>query len=356
MLPAVRAPLEDVLSAMAQQQATPRPEWIAGQRWDLGWLTLSAVLVAIPPLAHTFWRVGATGVDILVTLMIGGPHMYATFLRTVMEPRFRNRHPLLAWFPVFAVPAAVVTASVFAFQGLLSFFFFWASIHICDQASYIAGQYRARGGHYRPWEKWFDFAVVLSSLYTLSIYRFVEGTFVISGYRIFFPEFLKQAWVPRAFAFGTAALLATWVVRSWNQYRAGQIPKPYFYFMGSTIIVGFVVPLFHELSVSFQGFNAWHSFQYLGLTFLALNQGQSAGSVTASFVKQMARPDRFLRYYGWNILLTTGAGVLILGLTMGLKLPTEQCYYSVVLSFLLVHYFHDTVLFSDRVETSLAIV
>jgi len=337
------------LSAMAHQQATPRPEWIAGQRWDLGWLTLSAVLVAIPPLAHTFWRVGATGVDILVTLMIGGPHMYATFLRTVMEPRFRNRHPLLAWFPVFAVPAAVVTASVFAFQGLLSFFFFWASIHICDQASYIAGQYRARGGHYRPWEKWFDFAVVLSSLYTLSIYRFVEGTFVISGYRIFFPEFLKQAWVPRAFAFGTAALLATWVVRSWNQYRAGQIPKPYFYFMGSTIIVGFVVPLFHELSVSFQGFNAWHSFQYLGLTWYASRLASERAEATSGLRRAISGPNDGWRFYGLLVLCTLAAGALI-GLLFLVREPLglspEQPYYITILSFLLVHYYHDHLLFT----------
>ena len=40
-------------------------------------------------------------------------------------------------------------------------------------------------------------------------------------------------------------------------------------------------------------------------------------------------------------------------LTWGLHLDLERCYYAVVLSFLLVHYFHDHVLFSDTGEAEL---
>lgn len=342
------------MSAEPQQFSPVASPWIASPRWDLTWVTLSAALVAIPPLAHMYWRVGATGIDLLVTLMIGGPHMYATFLRTVMEPKFRKRHPFLAWFPVVAVPTAVILASVYAFEWLLTFFFFWASIHICDQASYIAHIYRSRTGTPGPWDKLLDFSVALSALYVVAIYRFVDGTFLISDHAIYFPEMLKQAWVPRAFAFGTAALIATWAVRSWNQYREGKLGAPYLAFMGLTVSVGFMVPMMRELSVSFQGFNAWHSFQYLGLTFLALNRGESAGAVSLGFVRSLARPAHFFRYYGWNVLLTTGAGLIVGLLTWGLSLPMERCYYSVVLSFLLVHYSHDHILFADRNEGVLA--
>jgi hypothetical protein len=343
------------MSAAPQPQAQAlRSPWIATPRWDLSWITLSAVLVAIPPLAHFYWSVGATGIDVLVTLMIGGPHMYATFLRTVMEPRFRKRHPFLVWFPVVAVPTCVILGSVFAFEALLSFFFFWASIHICDQASYIAGIYRARTGTPKAWDKLFDFAVALSALYVVAIHRFVNGTFVIADHTIFFPEMLKRPWVSNAFSFAAAALIATWAVRSWNQYRSGKLGVPYLLFMGLTISVGFAVPMMRELSVSFQGFNAWHSFQYLGLTFLALNQRERAGAVSLGFVRSLARPAHFFRYYGWNVLLTTGAALVVGLLTWGMRLPLEKCYYSVVLSFLLVHYFHDHILFGDRSEAVLA--
>jgi hypothetical protein len=327
--------------------------WIGSARWDFFWLTGSALLVAVPPIAHTYWKVGATGVDLLVTAMIGGPHMYATFLRTVMEPNFRNRHPLLAWFPVIAVPTFVVLMSVFAFDWLLSLFFFWASLHICDQASYIASRYRAKSGPVRNFDRLFDAVAAMSALYVIAIRRFVEGTFVISDHVIWFPPFLKFEGFANLFAFGAAAVLAAWVVKGLNDYHAGRVRLPYFLFMGSTILVGFFVPKMGELSVSFQGFNAWHSFQYLGLTFLALNHRESAGRVTLGFVKGLARPGHFLRYYGWNVLMTTGAGLIVGLLTWGLHLDLERCYYAVVLSFLLVHYFHDHVLFSDAGEAEL---
>lgn len=327
--------------------------WIATPRWDSFWLSGSVLLVAIPPIAHTYWKVGATGIDLLVTLMIGGPHMYSTFLRTVLEPRFRQRHPFLAWLPVIIVPTVVILASVYAFDALLSCFFLWASIHICHQASFIASGYRNRLGSASRGDWLLDFLVALSALYVVALYRFVDGTFIISDHVIWFPPMLKTLWVPRLFAVGTALLLATWAVRSWNQFRRGTLGAPYLLFMGLTVVVGILVPTMKELSVSFQGFNAWHSFQYLGLTFLALNRRESAGAITLGFVRSLAQPGHFFRYYGWNVLLTTGAGVIVGLLTWGMHLPPERCYYSVVLSFLLVHYFHDHVLFSESAEAVL---
>ena len=77
---------------------------------------------------------------------------------------------------------------------------------------------------------------------------------------------------------------------------------------------------------------------------------ESAGKVTVSFVRQLASPGRFVRYYGWNVLLTFGAGTLVLALTRWAGMPAQQCYYLVVLSVLLVHYVHDSVLFNARDE------
>jgi hypothetical protein len=91
---------------------------------------------------------------------------------------------------------------------------------------------------------------------------------------------------------------------------------------------------------------------YLRLTFFALNQRNGQGAVTTSS-SRASQPAR-LRYYGWNVLLTVGAGVIVGILIWIIKLPQEQSYYTVVLSFLLVHYFHDHVLFSDSQEPSLS--
>jgi hypothetical protein len=44
---------------------------------------------------------------------------------------------------------------------------------------------------------------------------------------------------------------------------------------------------------------------------------------------------------------TLAAGLVYLFLWRGLGFPQDQCYYVVVLSFLLIHYFYDHILFSE---------
>ncbi len=334
------------MSAQAGTLAPPLSPWIAGRRWDLGWLSLSALLVAIPPLVHTYGRTSAGGVDLIITLLIGGPHMYATFLKTAFQPRFRQLHPALTWVPVVAVPLVVIPGAVFAFPWLLTFFFTWASIHVCDQASYIGWLYRERGGAARSWQRLFDFAVIGAALYSYAMYRHVEGTFRIGATTLWFPAVLKTRLFADAFALLTASLIAAWIVVTIGQVRRGEVGIPYVLFMLLTIGVALTVTRLPELSISFQGFNAWHSFQYLGLTYLILQREGAMDGSQGSLVRRMTGPGRFFRYYGWNLLLTTGATFVILVLTRVLRLPAEPSYYAVVLSFLLVHYAHDHVLFA----------
>ena len=344
------------MNAPSGTLAAPSP-WIVSPRWDLSWLTFSALLVPLPILLHSF-KIGPLGIDALVTLLIGGPHMYATFLRTVFDGGFRRRHPAAAWIPVAVIPALVLTLGLTRFEWLLSLFFTWASLHICDQASYIAQLYRERaGGRPTLYDRGLDFTVIAGSLYLFAIHRFVHNAFSIEGYGIFFPEQLKQEWVPKAFAFAVAALVAFWAVRTLGQLKAGLVSRQYLVFMLLTMGVSVMIPSYffrNELSVTFQGFNAWHSFQYLGLTFFALNRGKAAGTVTLGFLQELASPGKFFRFYGWNVLLTLGAGVLILALTRLAGLPAQQCYYLVVLSILLVHYCQDAVLFAAQPEARLA--
>jgi hypothetical protein len=168
--------------------------------------------------------VGANGVDLLVTAL-GGSYMYCSCGLRAEVP---GTLPVSGLVPGDLRAHGRDHASTFAFTALLSFFFMWASIHICDQASYIAQQYRLKsGGSASILERGLDFAAILSSLYVVAMYRFVDGTFVISGYTVWFPEFLKVAWWPRLFAFGAAVVIATWAVRSINAYRAGRVGKPY---------------------------------------------------------------------------------------------------------------------------------
>jgi hypothetical protein len=114
-----------------------------------------------------------------------------------------------------------------------------------------------------------------------------------------------------------------------------------------TVAMAFVVPIFDNLDVSFQGFNTWHSLQYLALTWFILGREAETGRIGTGFVRALAGKEKTRRFYLAMIGATFSAGVIYLFLWKGLGFPQDKSYYSVTLSFLLCHYFYDHVLFRD---------
>jgi hypothetical protein len=83
----------------SKAMAAPREGtlWIRDKRFDLLFLTLSGVLVFLPYLSYGFLKkVGISEgtssliVGLSVTILVGGPHMYSTYLRTAFEPVFAS--------------------------------------------------------------------------------------------------------------------------------------------------------------------------------------------------------------------------------------------------------------------------
>jgi hypothetical protein len=328
--------------------------WIRSRGFDLGFLTLSAVLVFFPYAGYgLLQRAGisvATAslvVGLSVTVLVGGPHMYSTYLRTALEPKFRARHGWLAYLPLVLIPSLVILGSVYAFPVLLTAFFFWASVHVTHQAQFISEAYRRKTQAVSRLDRVLDGAVILGSLYTMAMFKFVRGEFVIGSQPLLFPRFLRHEWVPYAFAAGFAALLTFYVGRTVAEIRAGVARWPRILFMALTIAMAFIVPLFKNLDVSFQGFNTWHSLQYLALTWFILDQRASREDIGSGFVRKISGKEKTARYYGAMIGFTLTAGVIYLALWKGFGFPQDQCYYVVVLSFLLIHYFYDHILFGD---------
>src|SRR5215469_12542247 len=81
--------------------------WLRSARWDLALLVGSVGLAIIPYSAYValggsaLEEASARGtvayqarvlVNVLVTGLIAGPHMYATFTRTLMDPEFVKSH------------------------------------------------------------------------------------------------------------------------------------------------------------------------------------------------------------------------------------------------------------------------
>jgi hypothetical protein len=283
-----------------------------------------------------------------VTLLVGGPHMYGTYLRTAFEPRFRSRWGFLAYLPLVLIPTLVVLGSMYAFVFLLTGFFLWASLHVTHQAQYISESYRIRAGApVRPLDRWLDGAVILGALYTMAMYKFIENKFALGQSVLLFPEFLKQRWVPIAFTVGYAAFFVFYAVRTFGEIRRGETSWPRLLFMSTTVGLAFIVPIFDNLDISFQGFNTWHSLQYLALTWFILGREADEGRVSKGWIQALAGKERTRRFYFAMVGATLSAGVIYFILWKGLNFPQDKSYYVVVLSFLLIHYFYDHILFRD---------
>jgi hypothetical protein len=331
--------------------------WIYNRKFDLVFLTLSGGLVFLPYLSYgLLQRIGASPatasliIGLGVTLLVGGPHMYSTYLRTALEPRFRARHGFLVYLPLVVIPALVILGALYAFLFLLTFFFFWASVHVTHQAQWISETYRRKAaGRVSNLDRLLDGAVILGALYTVATFKFVEGRFALGSNTLLFPDFLKHRWVAVAFAVGFAALFLFYVFRTIGEIRHGEASVPRLLFMAFTVGLAFVIPLFDNLDVAFQGFNTWHSLQYLALTWFILSRKAARGELQGPVTQKLAGTEKTGRFYGAMIGATLFSGAVYLLLWKGLGFPQDKSYYVVVLTFLLIHYFYDHFLFREFV-------
>ena len=332
----------------ALPHALPGAAWLRSPTWDLTFVSLSALLVPVPYLVYQLLIAlglttgsSATVVDMVVTLLVGGPHMYATFTRTLADPAFRLRHGRLIASSVL-IPLGVIVLGYYAFPVLLTVFFFWASIHVLHQITFLVECYNRRARPISTADRLIEYAVVVTSPYPLAVDRLVRGTFEISGQTIRLPEPLARPELTYLVfaAFGVSLLL--YLAKTARDVFRGQVHGPKLLLIGLTVVVSFLLPGLDRLDAAFQGFNAWHSFQYLGLTWYANKlHAERTGHANA--------PLNGWRYYGLLVGCTLAAGALIgvlLLLREPLGLTPEQPYYITILSFLLVHYYHDHVLFT----------
>lgn len=349
--------------------------WLRGRTWDLTFISLSSVLVALPILTYLFannatssinailhtvgisfvWDDDASRnlVNALIALFIGGPHMYATYTRTALDKDFSRKHKGLLVASVF-IPIGVVYFGVTNFPLLITFFFFWASIHVMHQIAFIMECYNKKEGRALTlMSRTIDYAVVFSSLYPIATYKFVHEQFMIGQNTIWFPDFLKNDYTYYLVTSFFISSLILFIWKTVNEIRGGYANYPKLLLMSLTIVIAFFIPAFHNLDVAFQGFNTWHSFQYLGLTYYINRLRHERGEISTEFIDKMSCDGKTWRYYFFNVGLTVIAGGVIAALiyfSHHLGLTFDQCYYIVVLSFLLMHYLHDHVLFTKPEE------
>ena len=329
--------------------------WLAGARWDATWLIGSAAAV---PLVLVFVWAGIPN-DLLnlgVTTLVGGPHLFATYSATYMDPRFRRSHvPMLILVSVL-VPAGVVWMTLYDFQALLSFFIFAASIHVLQQNAFLADVYRRRGA--RPesgWARWIDYGFLGLSFYPIASYKLVHGVFRLGETEILIPPLFRTEATYWAVGILFAVLAAAWVAKTIDERRRGILNVPKTVLIGVTAGIAFTVPLAaggDRLELAFQAVNAWHSIQYLGLVWFIHTLRRERGLMEPSFVRTMFGAGRSGgRYYGFCFLasLTLLGAMVILSRVnpfgIDAAISFDRYYYMGILSCLLIHYALDGWLF-----------
>jgi hypothetical protein len=351
-----------------------RGRWIRSKNWDLTFLSVSVVLVTVPYLIWLIMRdvlgiesdAGRQVVNLSIAVLIGGPHMYATFTRTTFDNSFRHKYRGFVWSSII-IPIIVVTLALTNLTVLLTIFFFWASIHVLHQIIYVVESYNEKEkvapvkSSLSPLSKLIDFAVVLTSLYPFAAYRIaITQDFTIgpSALNDIIPSMFEQPWVFYLASLAFAVSLTAFIVKTVIEYRNGTVNYPKVIFISLTALASFIVPTLGNLDTAFQGMNVWHSFQYLALTWLINNLRQERGELdTQPVLERISEDGESKLFYGFNLLMTLGAGLVIavvfavLYWVIGGKwsepsFALETSYYIGVLSVLWVHYYHDHFLFT----------
>jgi hypothetical protein len=340
--------------------------WLVSPFFDMAFITLSAVLIFFPHL--TYALVGRNiYVDLTVTMLIGGPHMFATYTMTFMEPSFIKRYPVYSRLALL-LPPAIITLGIINLTLLVTIFFFWASIHVIHQVAYITDAYRMKDP--RGWTKAsriIDYGLLATALYPVATQKLIGSEFVTGGRVLLFPEILKQPWVPYPVWIAFLVFATAFVVRSAWEYRNGQLHGPKTLLVGLSAILFFFTPILKNLDVAFQGLNTWHSFQYLAIVLYLNRFRAQKGFIGSKIVKNASQKG--WRLYALCLGFTLLAGiayfiVLTIVARVGAfpgggpfhiifigEVTKDQhffAFYSVVLSCLLIHYYFDHFLFLQK--------
>lgn len=364
--------------------AEPRKQdsfWLRDRKWDLIFITFSVVVVPLPYLLYLIAvefgvepDVSRNAVNGFVAIAVGGPHMMSTFLRTGLDDNFKKSYPMLIRSS-FIIPVVVVSLAFLNLDLLLTVFFFWAAIHVLHQVTYIvelynhkeqgidktmsAVSFRARA---------IDYAVILTCLFPMAALKISQGTFDVgvNDLTSVIPGVFQQTWffVIMSGIFGLA--LVAYFAKTFKEYRTGYLNIPKTVFIGFTIIIAFTMPALPNLDTAFQGLNTWHSFQYLAITFYIIKIRQQYGQLSqnAPLVSRFTKGKDARGLYLLSAIMLVGSGVVfavvfaiahvITPASLDTSVPNalanwrfDVAYYTAILSFLWIHYYHDHFLFTD---------
>ncbi len=346
--------------------------WLRNRNWDLAFISLSVIFVPLPYIIYLIMlQFGADAdasrniINAFVAVAIGGPHMMSTFLRTGLDKNFSQRYPMLIRSSII-IPIVVVSLAFLNLTLLLTVFFFWAATHVLHQVTYIVELYNhkesklIKGSAVTFWARAIDYGVIMTCLFPFAALKISQGSFEVGTNDLtrVIPELFQQAWFFYLMTATFFAFLAAYAIKTYREYRGGYINWPKTVFMFLTIAVAFTIPSLPNLDTAFQGMNTWHSFQYLALTFYIIKIRQQYGllDTTAPVVARFSKGKDSRGLFVLSTLMLTGSVIvfIVVYAMAGIIRPGidnnthfDIAYYTSILSFLWIHYYHDHFLFTN---------
>ncbi len=335
--------------------------WLRGARWDLKWLIGSAMIV--PMVLMLVWT-GVRGewIDLIVTMLVGGPHLLATVLTTYADPGFRRAHLPFLVAVALIVPTFVSYLAIHDVQLLLSIFIFAASVHVLHQNIYLTDLYRERSGlKDTRVSRVLDTMVLMLCMYPIAAYKLVTGNFFMGGMQVIIPRMLRVPATYYAVGLVFGVVFVAWLVKTFREHRAGTLNPAKTVLILVTSVVAFSAPAAaarHRMEFAFQSINAWHSFQYLAIVWLVLNLRKHRGLPLSKLVAKISGPGRATyAFYGtcFAAALVMIVAVRVFAKLDPLHLRPSQYFYIVVLSSLLMHYTIDGYMFAVSPRSGAAV-
>jgi hypothetical protein len=365
-----------------QQTTDASGFWLRSRRWDLIYIILSVIVVPLPYIVYLFIRdsfgvedsAARNMVNGFVAVAVGGPHMMSTFLRTGLDDNFKQSYPMLLRSSII-IPIVVVSLAFLNLTLLLTVFFSWAALHVLHQVTYIVELYNHKEHNYirqgsavSLQARMIDYAVVLTCLFPMAAYKISQGSFDIgvNDLTSVIPDFFEQSWLfyTMSAVFGTACI--AYFIKTYHEWRGGYLNIPKTLFMVFTIVVAFTMPILPNLDTAFQGLNTWHSFQYLAITFYIIKVKDKYANLdkSAPLVSRFSKGKDSRGLYLLSTIMLVGSALVFAVVFAIAHVITpgsidasnpallaewrfDVAYYTAILSFLWIHYYHDHFLFTN---------
>lgn len=296
-----------------------------------------------------------------IPLLLGGPHIFFSFIRVFRDPEFRMRFPRMVTIAPHAIGGLVIYLIFLdATQGyligkgpgtmiLVNLIFFSAVVHGLSQLVHVALKYRKNLGEPMTWRGYFiDATLIFCGPLGYILHSVRAREFVFVGHRIT-PAFSVDVLIYGMGGLFALAALGYVAEAAWLWRRRGIFNWKRFVIIVTANAAFVVLAEVREADISFQAYNAWHSIQAMGIMWAAANAKVRRGGKLLGGAAKLCAEGKFLLCYVYGVVFALAIGTAVVVLSGGMAdLEVSPWYFVIAVSVLLIHHYFDYFLFFHR--------